>query len=265
MENKGAFDRRPHPEVSSRSSKVKRTEDSGSRTPLINQNITSAAYTGYSCGHSHSAYPPSMAANGNFWVRLPTPLKRLIAASFEQAPLVAPQHPAQNTRILPAAAANQTWKCVPHGAVDSDGYVRYGFADGAEGLVNVWCLVDNATQHIIDRVVIKQVHPGQVAFSDPLNWTLGAVGGQPREARMSDNVTNNLLPGDRMHVASCLGYGDVRGNPRWRYRLYFEFAEEGNLRDLIMRQRANNKTTRKLGQKTFPEPFLWMVRLPECV
>ena len=70
-----------------------------------------------------------------------------------------------------------------------------------------------------------------------------------------------LLTGDEKHVVDCLGWGDVRGNPRWRYKLYLEFAEYGSLIDRIAAQRRHpaKKPGGQPYQKPFPEPFLWML------
>ncbi|CAD0010405.1 unnamed protein product [Aureobasidium pullulans] len=127
-----------------------------------------------------------------------------------------------------------------------------------EGIVNLWCLVD-ARNRILDKIAVKQVHPGALNYNDATNWLNGTVGGTPREVSMANAVWTALPPGDRQHVVQCLGFGDVQGQGKWRYRTYSEYAGQTNLLARIAAQNPRTKGLNKDGQQLFPEPFLWMV------
>lgn len=76
---------------------------------------------------------------------------------------------------------------------------------------------------------------------------------------MANAVWTVLPPGDRQHVVQCLGFGDVQGQGKWRYRTYSEYAGQTNLLARIAAQNQRTKGLNKDGQQLFPEPFLWMV------
>ncbi|THV80293.1 hypothetical protein D6D27_08792, partial [Aureobasidium pullulans] len=164
-------------------------------------------------------------------------------------PFAAPATTLTNRAMQPAAA-NERWIPAPHPG-------RHALHEGGEGIVNLWCLVD-ARNRILDKIAVKQVHPGALNYNDATNWLNGTVGGTPREVSMANAVWTALPLGDRQHVVQCLGFGDVQGQGKWRYRTYSEYAGQTNLLARIAAQNPRTKGLNKDGQQLFPEPFLWM-------
>ncbi|KAH0352084.1 kinase-like protein, partial [Aureobasidium melanogenum] len=83
--------------------------------------------------------------------------------------------------------------------------------DGGLGVVHLWCCVD-ANNRVIDRVIVKNVFPGTEAWALPSLWRDGRIGGEPREAMISNEVYDQLEaanPGDGRFVTRCLGYGNI--------------------------------------------------------
>ncbi|KAG9569653.1 hypothetical protein KCU71_g2200, partial [Aureobasidium melanogenum] len=118
---------------------------------------------------------------------------------------------------------------------------------GGEGVAAAWVCV-NALGRIVDRVVIKQVMPGQAEFNSPQNWVNGNVGGIPREYHNADLLRGELEAiGDEAirYMAYPRGYGQV-SKRCFTYRLYSEYCAYGDLRTLI-----------NLQEDHVPEPFIW--------
>jgi hypothetical protein len=134
---------------------------------------------------------------------IPEHIQVLIADSFRSINFAAPLNQPINRTI----SSSTRWVPAPHPPT------RKGFAEGSEGLVNLWCLLDG-DQKITDRIVVKQVHPGATRYNDPLNWKDGAVGGEPRECAMANAVWPALPVAHKKHVLECLGWGDCKGEPR---------------------------------------------------
>ncbi|KAG9516806.1 DUF1365-domain-containing protein, partial [Aureobasidium melanogenum] len=83
--------------------------------------------------------------------------------------------------------------------------------DGGLGVVHLWCCVD-ANNCVIDRVIVKNVFPGTEAWALPSMWRDGDIGGEPREAMISNEVYDQLEAanaGDGQFVTRCLGYGNL--------------------------------------------------------
>ncbi|KAG9601957.1 kinase-like protein, partial [Aureobasidium melanogenum] len=83
--------------------------------------------------------------------------------------------------------------------------------DGGLGVVHLWCCVD-ANNRVIDRVIVKNVFPGTEAWALPSMWRDGHIGGEPREAMISNEVYDQLEAanaGDGQFVTRCLGYGNI--------------------------------------------------------
>ncbi|KAH0198053.1 DUF1365-domain-containing protein, partial [Aureobasidium melanogenum] len=83
--------------------------------------------------------------------------------------------------------------------------------DGGLGVVHLWCCVD-ANNRVIDRVIVKNVFPGTEAWALPSMWRDGDIGGEPREAMISNEVYDQLEAanaGDGQFVTRCLGYGNL--------------------------------------------------------
>lgn len=186
-----------------------------------------------------------------YWLAIPEHIQVLIADSFHSISFAAPFNQPINRTISPSTR----WVPVPHLPT------KKGFAEGSEGLVNLWCLLDG-DQKIKDRIVVKQVHPRATRYNDPLNWKDGAVGGEPRECDMANAVWSALPVAHRKHVLECLGWDDCKGEPRWRYRLYFEYSAHGDLSTIIRGQKGESV---RAGQKRkadddhilLPELFIW--------
>ena len=81
-------------------------------------------------------------------------------------------------RPIPVSTDNTRWVPVPRAST------KKGFAEGSEGLINLWCLLDSDDK-IIDRIIIKQIHPGCQRYEDFSNWKDGNVGGEPGECAMA--------------------------------------------------------------------------------
>ncbi|KAI4747482.1 hypothetical protein E4T50_02211 [Aureobasidium sp. EXF-12298] len=186
-----------------------------------------------------------------YWLAIPEHIQVLIADSFRSINFAAPFNQPINRTIPPSTR----WVPAPHPPT------KKGFAEGSEGLVNLWCLLDG-DQRITDRIIVKQVHPGATRYNDPLNWKDGAVGGEPRECAMANAVWSALPVAHRKHVLECLGWGDCKGEPRWKYRLYFEYSAHGDLSTIIRGQkgdsvRAGRKRKADDDDILLPEPFIW--------
>ncbi|KAH0347227.1 DUF1365-domain-containing protein, partial [Aureobasidium melanogenum] len=83
--------------------------------------------------------------------------------------------------------------------------------DGGQGVVHLWCCVD-VNNRVIDRVIVKNVFPGTEAWALPSMWRDGRIGGEPREAMISNEVYDQLEAanaGDGQFVTRCLGYGNL--------------------------------------------------------
>ncbi|KAG9647134.1 DUF1365-domain-containing protein, partial [Aureobasidium melanogenum] len=83
--------------------------------------------------------------------------------------------------------------------------------DGGQGVVHLWCCVD-VNNRVIDRVIVKNVFPGTEAWALPSMWRDGRIGGEPREAMISNEVYDQLEAanaGDGQFVTRCLGYGNI--------------------------------------------------------
>jgi hypothetical protein len=79
---------------------------------------------------------------------------------------------------------------------------------------------------------------------------------------MANAVWSALPAPDRKHVLECLVWGDCRGTPRWRYRLYFEYSAHGDLSTITREQkgdsvRAGQKRKADDDDNLLPEPFIW--------
>ncbi|THW91948.1 hypothetical protein D6D15_03493 [Aureobasidium pullulans] len=197
-----------------------------------------------------AAKPPAKG----YWQALPEFIQALVADSFHNFVFTGPPNQTID-RPIPVSTDNTRWVPVPRAST------KKGFAEGSEGLINLWCLLDSDDK-IIDRIIIKQIHPGCQRYEDSSNWKDGNVGGEPRECAMTNSVWSALATDNRKHVLECLGYGDCKGEPRWRYRLYFEFSEREDLSRMIEAQREGQSSTgqkRKAddGDTLFPEAFLW--------
>lgn len=186
-----------------------------------------------------------------YWLAIPENIQTLIADSFRRINFAATLNQSTNREIPPSTR----WIPAPHPPT------KKGFAEGSEGIVNLWCLLDGDDQ-IVERIIIKQVHPGATRYDDPSNWKNGVVGGEPRECTMANAVWSALPEADRRYVLECLGWGDCKGEPRWRYRLYFEYSAHGDLSTIIQGQKGDSMCA---GQKRkaddddvlLPEPFIW--------
>jgi hypothetical protein len=186
-----------------------------------------------------------------YWLAIPEHIQTLIADSFRSISFAAPLDQSIDRTI----SQSTRWVPAPHPPA------KKGFGEGSEGLVNLWCLLDG-DQKIADRIVIKQVHPGATRYEDPSNWRDGVVGGEPRECAMANAVWSALPAADKKYVLECLGWGNCRGTPRWRYRLYFEYSAHGDLSTIIREQKGDSV---RAGQKRkadddadlLPEPFIW--------
>lgn len=197
-----------------------------------------------------AAKPPAKG----YWQALPEFIQALVADSFHNFVFTGPPNQTID-RPIPVSTDNTIWVPVPRASTQK------GFAEGSEGLINLWCLLDSDDK-IIDRIIIKQIHPGCQRYEDSSNWKDGNVGREPRECAMANSVWTALATDNRKHVLECLGYGDCKGEPRWRYRLYFEFSEHEDLSRMIEAQREGQSSTgqkRKAddGDTLFPEAFLW--------
>ncbi|KAH0354943.1 hypothetical protein KCU83_g2501, partial [Aureobasidium melanogenum] len=186
-----------------------------------------------------------------YWLAIPESIQALIADSFRKINFAATLSQSTNRKIIPSTR----WVPAPHAPTQK------GFAEGSEGLVNLWCLLDG-DDNILDRIIVKQVHPGATRYDDPSNWKDGVVGGEPRECAMANAVWAALSDAHKKHVLECLGWGDCKGEPRWRYRLYFEYSAHGDLSTII---RGQKRELVRTGQKRkadddevlLPEPFIW--------
>ncbi|KEQ93798.1 hypothetical protein AUEXF2481DRAFT_6379 [Aureobasidium subglaciale EXF-2481] len=189
-----------------------------------------------------------------YWAAIPERIQELIAASFHNLPFAVPT----NWPIGRSISTNGRWVPAPLGPG------KRGFGEGSEGLVNLWCLLDE-NNVVGDRIIIKQIHVGATRYNDPSNWTDGTVGGEPRECAMANAVCGALPESHAEHVLECLGWGDCRGEPRWRYRLYFEYCNYGDLTTIVEAQRRDTVapgSKRKAdddgdGDVLLPEPFIW--------
>ncbi|KAI5274531.1 hypothetical protein E4T47_02453 [Aureobasidium subglaciale] len=189
-----------------------------------------------------------------YWAAIPERIQDLIAASFHNLPFAVPT----NWPIERSISTNGRWVPAPLGPA------KRGFGEGSEGLVNLWCLLDE-NNVVSDRIIVKQVHVGATRYNDPSNWTNGTVGGEPRECAMANAVWGTLSESHRKHVLECLGWGDCRGEPRWRYRLYFEYCDHGDLTTIVEAQRRDAVAPGKKrkanddgdGDVLLPEPFIW--------
>ncbi|CAD0106362.1 unnamed protein product, partial [Aureobasidium uvarum] len=143
-------------------------------------------------------------------------------------------------------------------------------ACGGSGIVHVWVCVDH-NNNITDRVVVKQSIPGALSYRNPAYWVAGAVGGEPLEHDIANDLHRWLRtnhPGQEKFINECLGYGDVMSGqpnlPQWK--LYYEYLL-GDLPKCIeaqwptskMRKRPGRLTRQRVAieQKPFPEGFLW--------
>lgn len=188
-----------------------------------------------------------------YWLAIPENIQALIADSFRKINFAATLNQSTNIKTTPSTR----WVPPPHAPTQK------GFAEGSEGIVNLWCLLDGDDK-IVDRIIVKQVHPGATRYDDPSNWRDGVVGGEPRECAMANTVWAALPDADKKHVLECLGWGDCKGEPRWRYRLYFEYSAYGDLSTIIRGQKGDSVFA---GQKRkaddddvlLPEPFIWYV------
>jgi len=187
-----------------------------------------------------------------YWLTIPEHIQTLIADSFRSINFAGPLDQSIDRTISPSTK----WVPAPHPLT------KKGFAEGSEGLVNLWCLLDD-DQKIADRIIVKQVHPGATRYNDPSNWKDGIVGGEPRECAMANTVWSALPVAHKKYVLGCLGWGDCRGEPRWRYRLYFEYASHGDLSTIIQGQKGDSAC---VGQERkadadkdvmLPEHFIW--------
>ena len=146
--------------------------------------------------------------------------------------------------------------------------------EGGTGVVHLWCCIDG-NNRILDRVIVKQVHPGVYTWEKKGMWRNGVLGGKPRECMLGNQIHANLealAAGHGKFVTECLGYGGMRGlglneDPATgamiptaitAYKLYFEYCPFGDLRSAIIRQQ-------NAGQ-LFHEGFIWMMfeALAEC-
>ncbi|KAI4748114.1 hypothetical protein E4T50_01578 [Aureobasidium sp. EXF-12298] len=194
-----------------------------------------------------TAKPPARG----YWLAIPESIQALIADSFRNINFAATISQSTNRNITPSTR----WVPAPHAPTQK------GFAEGSEGLVNLWCLLDGDDK-IVDRIIVKQVHPGATRYDDPSNWKDGVVGGEPRECALANAVWAALPDAHKKHVLECLGWCDCKGEPRWRYRLYFEYSAHGDLSTIIQGQKGDLVRT---GQKRkadddevlLPEPFIW--------
>jgi hypothetical protein len=146
--------------------------------------------------------------------------------------------------------------------------------EGGSGVVHLWCCIDR-NKRILDRVIVKQVHPGVYRWSEKNMWRNGEIGNEPRESMLGNEVYQNLeasAVGHGKFVTECLGYGGmqdplIREDPATEilvprnvagFKLYFEYCPYGNLADAIRRQTE--------AGELFHEGFIWMVfeALAEC-
>lgn len=145
--------------------------------------------------------------------------------------------------------------------------------EGGMGIVHLWCCIDG-NNRILDRVIVKQVHPGVTTWERKDMWRDGQIGGEPRKSMLGNQVHANLeasAVGHGKFVTECLGYGEMR-DPRVNphpatgamvptaiaaYKLYFEYCPFGDLRNAIINQKG----------QLFHEGFIWMMfeALAECV
>jgi len=175
-----------------------------------------------------------------------------------------PQHQGQ-------ARALQVGQWLPMQPDDIQGEQPLG--EGGMGIVHLWCCIDG-NNRILDRVIVKQVHPGVNTWERRDMWRDGTVGGEPRESMLGNKVHANLeasAVGHGKFVTECLGYGEME-DPRWNrnpatgamvptaiaaYKLYFEYCPFGDLKTAIRDQNG----------QLFHEAFIWMMfeALAECV
>jgi hypothetical protein len=146
--------------------------------------------------------------------------------------------------------------------------------EGGSGIVHLWCCVDH-NKRILDRVIVKQVHPGVFNWARKDKWRNGEIGGEPLESMLGNEVCQNLeasAVGHGKFVTECLGYGGMQDPlmgedpatgmliPRniAGFKLYLEYCPYGNLADAIFRQEE--------AEELFHEGFIWMVfeALAEC-
>jgi hypothetical protein len=146
--------------------------------------------------------------------------------------------------------------------------------EGGSGVVHLWCCIDH-NKRILDRVIVKQVHPGVYRWAEKNMWRNGEIGSEPRESMLGNEVYQNLeasAVGHGKFVTECLGYGEIQ-HPSMRedpatglfrprdiagVKLYLEYCPYGNLADAILRQTE--------AGELFHEAFIWMVfeALAEC-
>jgi hypothetical protein len=146
--------------------------------------------------------------------------------------------------------------------------------EGGMGIVHLWCCVDH-NKRILDRVIVKQVHPGLSTWERKNMWRNGEIGGEPRESILGNEVYQNLettAVGHGKFVTQRLGYGGMQ-DPQLEevpatgfilprnitgYKLYFEYCPFGDLRNAILRQTA--------AGELLHEGFIWMMfeALAEC-
>ncbi|THY14487.1 hypothetical protein D6D01_08115 [Aureobasidium pullulans] len=134
-----------------------------------------------------TAKPPAKG----YWQALPEFIQALVADSFHNFVFTGPPNQTID-RPIPVSTDNTRWVPVPRAPT------KKGFAEGSEGLINLWCLVDRDDK-IIDRIIIKQIHPGCQRYEDSSNWKDGNVGGEPRECAMANSVWTALATDDRKH------------------------------------------------------------------
>ncbi|KAG9673234.1 hypothetical protein KCU99_g10137, partial [Aureobasidium melanogenum] len=140
----------------------------------------------------------------------------------------------EKNRIL-ANHARKQYRNPTHTSSGTGKWLPAGhLGQGGEGVAAAWVCV-NALGRIVDRVVIKQVMPGQAQFNSPQNWVDGNVGGIPREFHNADLLRGELEAiGDEAirYMAYPRGYGQV-SKKCFTYWLYSEYCSYGDLRTLI--------------------------------
>lgn len=87
-----------------------------------------------------TAKPPARG----YWLTIPDHIQTLISDSFRSINFAGPLNQSVDRRISPSTK----WVPTPHAST------KKGFAEGSEGLVNLWCLLDD-DQKIADRIVVK--------------------------------------------------------------------------------------------------------------
>ncbi|KAG9846405.1 kinase-like protein, partial [Aureobasidium melanogenum] len=152
------------------------------------------------------------------------------------------------------ARALQQGEWVPIQTSRDDRGQEQPLGDGGLGVVHLWCCID-ANNRVIDRVIVKNVFPGTEAWALPSMWRDGRIGGEPREAMISNEVYDQLETanaGDGQFVTRQRN--PLSGKPiTYRipsYKLYFEYCPHGDLHTQIMAQTQEKRRYRVSKAKT---------------